>query len=74
MLCPKCGASPEARQRVEDERRRESLSIDTMPSLDTIVFVDGEAKRFGDCTTTDLGSLADQAQRKGEQDWAWAHG
>ena len=59
LVCSEC-LTPEGQQQLEDQARREALG--TIPSYDAIVFPNGQAKPFGDCTGDDLGALARQAE------------
>jgi hypothetical protein len=74
-VCSDC-ATPEGLQAVEDELRRRELAEPFteggVPRFDAIVFVRGEPKPFGDCTSEDLEWLAEDARRGAAQAYAWA--
>jgi hypothetical protein len=70
-MCADCSSS-ERREVVEAEARgRALMSQADPPSLDTVVFVRGSAKRLGDCMVDDLDWLAEDAEREVEQHAAW---
>jgi hypothetical protein len=74
-VCSDC-ATPEGLQAVEDELRRRKLAEPftegNLPRFDAVVFVRGEPKPFGDCTSEDLAWLAEDAWRGAAQAYAWA--
>jgi hypothetical protein len=73
-VCFDC-ATPEGLQAVEDELRRRKLADPlegNLPRFDAVVFVRGEPKPFGDCTSEDLEWLAEDARRGAAQAYAWA--
>lgn len=56
LLCPDCFGDPEVEEQVRTQRRRYALA---MPLTDdSIVFINGEAKVFGDCTNFEIAEVA----------------
>ena len=68
-LCPDCAASPNARQLVEDQVKRNALSEEF--TIDTVVFIRGEAKVLAECTGAEVKWLLDDIKQQEERAAAW---